>query len=414
MKSIFQSILTFISGVRAGFISGNPKLLILLSILSLVMIFYPLLKCFYPADDYAIYIHFAEAASDGQNPYSLPEEYRSTVPPTFFTVGWTQPEPGMIRQVYADHSPLLILFNSWIFRLHQLKGLYRWYILLYAVTCILYCIYAYGKRGKHRHNPLIFFIFLALNPLITTYWFKPIEDKIWFIFLLLLSLLLRNKPFLMTLVLALFASLKGLGLFVFAFYLAYLFFNKIVKLKYLIGMGFLFAILFALSHIFWFPDCLNAYKWRAERWSFTTHDSVFVPLDMAGLFWKGLPKILIVGTYLLMAYATVKRWLTLQEVILLPVALYIVFNTDLSFDRLLIAILALLLLAERNLPIILAYFAGVLIITPVLRYTPFLGSSHANWIVIWSLTVYLLVMVVRQIVKRNKSMLQTVRNHTPK
>jgi hypothetical protein len=383
------------------------------------MFFSPLIGRFSPADDYAIYVHFAEAVSDGHNPYSLPDKYRSTVPPTFFQVGSTQTAPGKIIHQYADYPPLLMLFNSWMFRLHNLKGLYWLYIVLYAVSCLLYCVYAFSHRGEHQHDSILFLIFLGLNPMVKYYWFIPISDKAWFLFFILSCLLLRHTRYWLTLALAVFAALKGLGLVVFIFYLAFLFFEKSTNRKSLFYMALLFAIVVAATHCLWFPDWLNAYAWRASRQNWVGHTSVFVPLARAGLYWGGMAKVLTAGAFLALAFATAKRLLTLQEILLLPIVVSIVFNTELTFDRLLVAVFALLLLSNGSLPIVVAYAAGALMFTPVLHYfLPFLGSFKGLWLVQWSLTTFLAITAIRQIVLRGKGYFAQgaagdAVNHTP-
>jgi hypothetical protein len=95
-------------------------------------------------------------------------------------------------------------------------------------------------------------------------------------------------------------------------------------------------------------------------------------------------------------------------VILLPVAFYIIFNPDLSFDRLLVAILCLLLLSERNLPILLFYIGVILVSNPFIANTALVGNIHAEWLIIWSLTIYLAVIDVRQIFNRRSQGLKEI------
>ncbi len=359
---------------------------------------------FKPGDDYALYVHFAEAVADGHNPYALPPEYRSTVPPTFFPVGWTQSEPGKFPAEYADYPPLLMLLNSWIFRIHPVRGFYGLFLALLAASFLLYCFYAAsGPSAEHAHNPYLFLAFLGLNPLVTSLWFTPTGDKVWFLFFMLALLFLRNRPYGLTVVLAIFSALKGLGLVIFGFYVLFLFATRQARPRTLLAMTTLFTLVVGASHLLWFPDWLNAYRWRADRQNLLGHASIFVPLASVGLYWSGLPKLLTAGSFLGIAIATMRRHLTLEDVLMLPIAASIVFNTELATNRLLIAIFALLLLTRNTYALATACAASVLLTTPVLEFFfPAAESETASWLILWGLTGFLGLVVIRQIGKRRQ------------
>jgi hypothetical protein len=354
---------------------------------------------FSPGDDYAIYVHFAEAVTDGYNPYSLPDNFRSSVPPTILAVGSTQPSPGRVQQQYADYPPLLMLINSGLFQLHHIKGLYGFYIFLYALSCIIYCLYAFDRREHHRHDPFCYLIFFALNPLIVTYWFTPIEDKVWFVFFGFVTLLLREKRYWVSVALAIFASLKGVGLPMFAFYAIFLFVHRQAKPQHLLCMVILFASIVATTHVLWYPEWINAYEWRAARQSFVGHDSLFVPLSKANLYWGSLPKIMTASSFVVLGVLALKRKLTLQESLLLPMVLSIIFTTELGLDRLLVIVLCLLLLCRGNAMIVIAYVVGLFLTKP-LALLPLLNTHTASWILIWGLTAMLVTTSAREVFNR--------------
>lgn len=216
--------------------SASPSFFFLLTTSILIYTFYPLFHTFRPSDDYAIYTYFAEAVSKGINPYSISSDYRSEIVPIFFNIGWTQPSLGVVRPEYADYPPLLMFVNSVIFRLHNLKGLYLFYIFLYGFSILLYCIFVFSDKSEtdkssSQVNPLCFLIFFALNPLFSQAWFNPIEDKVWFVFFMIILLICRNRFYWMAVSLGLFAAVKGLGLPILFFYVLYMFFHKRLPLK---------------------------------------------------------------------------------------------------------------------------------------------------------------------------------------
>lgn len=175
-----------------------------------------LLATFRPADDYEIYTHFAEAVADGQNPYALPDSYRSTVIQKFSSVGPTQPEAGWVKQVYADYPPALMLINAATFKLAEVKGLYLLYVGLFITSILIFFFRkAVAIDGKIFDYRLV--IFLAFNPLLIQSWFFPISDKAWFLFFIALIVALREYLFVLTVVLAAFAATKGLGIVIFRF-----------------------------------------------------------------------------------------------------------------------------------------------------------------------------------------------------
>ena len=367
-------------------------LLVLLALCILVFTFIPLFRVFIPIDDYAMYTYFAEAVSEGANPYAIPEAFRSEVVPTFFRVGFTMPELGVVKQRYADYPPLLMLVNSFFFRLNNLKGLYNLYITLYALAAVLYVAYAVSKKPEGRLpevNPFLFLIFFALNPLIPWAWFAPIEDKAWFAFFMMLILVLRNRIYWLAAVLALFAAMKGVGIGILFFYLLYQHSNKNLKLNQLALILVIFAAIFALSHLPWFPEWIQGYQWRIARQIHVHHDSFFVPFEERGLYWNRMPQILMFSSFLLLAFLTIRHVLTLPEVLLLPIVFFIIFNTDLSFDRLLVPILALLLLVRFNAIIVISYILGLILMRVE-------DQTMLYWSLMWGWVIFLLIVIGRQ------------------
>jgi len=372
-------------------------LFVLLAASILVYTFYPLYREFQPADDYAIYTYFAEAVSKGINPYSIPPDYRSEIVPTFFDVGWTQPTLGVVRPQYADYPPLLMMVNSFIFQLDNLRGLYLFYLSLYGLSVALYLMYAIGNKSEgpsSEVSPLCFLIFFALNPLFSWAWFKPIGDKVWFAFFMMLILMFRNRPYWLTVTLGFFAALKGLGIPILFFYVLYMLFHKSLKLKQFLYIVMIFGLILAASHLFWFPEWIQAYQWRSARQSFVGHSSFFVPLVKLGIYWRNMPQILTILGFLLLSFLTARHILTLPETLLLPIVFSIIFNTELGFDRLLVAILAMLLLVRHNGIIVISYAVGLVLARTNLE-------SMYSWLLMWSWTLFLLFVIGRQLLLRN-------------
>jgi len=352
---------------------------------------------FRPGDDYAIYEYFAEAVSKGLNPYAIPQNYRSDTVRRFFNnAGVAQPNAGVISQRYADYPPLLMMVNSLVFRLNNVRGLYILYILLYAASIALYLasrISAESESQSSVVNPVIFLIFFALNPLFPQAWFNPTTDKAWFAFFITLVLVFRNMPWLLVISLGLFAGIKGLGVPMMVFYVIYERFEKNIGAKRIGALVVIFAIVVAISHVPWFPDGLRAYQWRLVRQNLVSHDSLFVPLDKVGIFWGGLPQVLTVSAFVLLAWLALKHFLALDEVLLLPIVFSIIFNPELGFDRLLVAIFSMLLLTRNNATIIISYFIGLSLI-----WSP---SRTSSWPIMWGWTLFLLLEILRELLIRN-------------
>jgi hypothetical protein len=357
-------------------ISGNVILLV--SIAIFFYTFYPLVsRLFRPSDDYAIYEYFAEAVSKGINPYSVPDDYRSDIVPTIIEVGHTQPSVGIIRKEYADYPPLLMIINSFVFRLHNLKGLFGFYILLYALSIVLLIIYTNLRKFKNHSpevNPLILLLFFGLNPIFTQGWFQPITDKVWFPFFILLMLISRDKPYLITVILGFFAAVKGIGILIIVFYILYQYCNKSLSPKKIFYLVLMFGSILVLSHLIWFPDWIKGYQWRLGRQNYVNHVSMFLPFNKMGYYWSGIPLILTLSAFLLLAWLIIKRIVMLDEVLMLAIVFSIIFNTELGYDRAFVAVFALSLVARYNMIILISYFVGILLVTYAGEY---------SWYILW-------------------------------
>jgi hypothetical protein len=325
----------------------------------------PRYPVFHAGDDYLIYTYFAEAASEHVNPYAVPPEYRSTTLPHLFEVGGTQTAPGIVQQQYADYPPLLMAVNAALFRVNHLRGIYWLSLGLYLLAIILFGLYAAAQRSANLSKEvtsLCFLIFFTLNPLIASAWFKPAGDKTWFAFFVMALLVARNKPYWVAGILGVFAAVKGLGIPVLFMYCIYLAVTRTVTVRQgLVIVGIVGCVLVG-SHLPWFPEWIQAYRWRALRQSVVGHESLFLPLVTRDGYWSGMPIVLTAGAFLVLMWLTLKRLTTLPEVLLLPIVASIIFNTDVSFDRLLVAIVVMLLLIDRNGVLFLSYVIGIVIL----------------------------------------------------
>lgn len=389
--SLSQLLSRAISTINS--ISSNAVFILIIPIIFFT--FFPLTtNFFFPSDDYAIYEYFAEAVSQGINPYSIPADFKSEIVPKILKVGDTQPSPGVIRQEYADYPPLLMVINSFAFRFHNVKGLYVMYLLLYALALIFLLMYLESKHVKKYSpeiNPLALLVFFGLSPIFSQGWFCPITDKVWFAFFILLLLVVHDKPQWLVVVLGFFAAIKGIGLLIMAFYILYQFFNKEVQRKQLLYGILVFSSILILSHLFWFPDWMKGYQWRSARQSFVNHFSLFLPFSKMGLYWSGIPFLCTIGSCLLLVWLIIKRRVQLDEVLLLPIAISIIFNTEIGYDRILVAVFALVLLARKNIVVIISYILGIYIVTFADRYA---------WPIIWGWITFLLWSIGTHMIER--------------
>lgn len=372
--------------VRAAVIprTATPAWLALLGMVIAVYTIYPLLTAFGVSGDYAIYTYFAEAAAHGVNPYAIPPGYRSElVAELYGPDSWIQPMPGVIRQQYADYPPLLMAVNALLFLIDPRHGLHVFYVVLYALCMVLYPVYAAQNR-RLAHHPVIFLVVFALNPVFVTGWFQPLEDKIWFAFLLLLVLLLSKWPLAETACLALFAALKGVGVAMFALYLLYLLVHKTVGLRRLFLLSVAFVLLLVLAHLAWYPAWQDGYRWRAERLTWVGHFSLFVPLDRLGLYSSWMPVFMTGSALLLLVLLTVRRSLSVEELLIFSFVASTVFMTEPGFNRMLVILFALLLIAPDDWVLVMSYLAGMLAVrTDGWIYATDPVRQTIAWCIVW-------------------------------
>ncbi len=373
---------------------------ILIVFASLFYVFLPSIKHPLLQDDYAIYTFFSEAASQGHNPYNVPSSFRSETIKLFPTVTGHGNE-GMVVQSYADNLPLLTWIYKTAYMLSPLKGIFILTAFLYFCTIILYLLIAIFDK-ELRSNTVIFLIFISLNPLVAACSILPAEDKSIFLFFMVLSLAYRKNFLGTTLILALFACLKGLGIIIFPFYILYGLTQKKITLKHAFVLGTVFALIFGASHMLWFPECLHSYAWRGLRHHSVAHASFFIIPKMLGVTHLDIfAKILMLGSFFLLGISILKKKLSLQDVLILPVILSIVFNTEPSLDRLVVAIFGLALGLD-SLGIVILYIIGFLIVK-----TNFNGMLYSNnlllvlipWTVTWGTIASLLVWKVKSIIR---------------
>lgn len=357
---------------------------------------YPLYQEFHPADDYAIYEYFAEAVDKGQNPYSIAPDYRSEIVPKFFYVGFTQPEKGVIRQTYADYPPLFFLINSVAFRIDTLKGLYYLYIALYAVSMAMFVIYATSRSSGMQvpaATPLVLLLFFGTNPIFSSLWFHPIDDKVWFAFFMTALLVFRNRPYAVVVLLGLLAATQGLGIPIMALYVVHLWVSKGARREQILRLLLVFGLILALSHLLWFPDWLKGYAQRAHRQTSIAHESLFIPLKNLGLDLGYAPLALTVFFFSVLVVLVAGKRLELEEIMLLPIVAFFIFGTDAPFNRLLVIILALLLLTRHNRTIVISYVLGA--------FLSLTSMSVFSWRIMWAWIFYLLAETAIDIFRRN-------------
>lgn len=164
-------------------------------------------------------------------------------------------------------------------------------------------------------------------------------------------------------------------------------------------MLLIFSCILFISHLCWFPQWIKGYQWRAARQAFVSHDSFFVLFDKLGIYSGVMPKLLTALTFLLLILLTVRQFTTLEETLLLPIVFSIIFNTELSFDRLLVAILAMLLLVQHNGIIVISYVVGLLLM--LIRG---MGMNAYSWLLMWGWTIFLLFVTTRQMLSRKTSL----------
>ncbi len=354
-----------------------------------------LLVKFAPGDDYAIYTYFAEALLNGENPYNLSDAHRSEIVPQLISVGSsTQPIEGVVPQHYADYPPLLMLLNAFMVQLHPQKGLYYFYIALFGLSFFLFAVYVYRQRlaqPAQKVIPILFVLFMGFNPVMNATWFFPITDKVIFAVLILSLLLVLDRPYIFTIVCALFAAIKGLGIPIFFFYILYNIVNRKITLKQLAVMASVFAIILLLSHLPFFPEGMNGYQWRAERQSSVGHSSLFLYLRGLDLNFAGLGTLLTLASYVFLGIGVIRKRVDNRAVIVLPVVISIIFNTEPSYDRILVALFAMLVVVRNPWVHLVSYLMGILVtLADNYVYSSVFPLQFSSWVIIWGWLLYVL------------------------
>ena len=343
-------------------------------------------------DDYVIYTYSAEAAAEGYNPYKIPEEFRSQAI-DYFWVGGTQYEKGKVAQGIINNLPLYIWLSSKLFKTLGLKGIYYALIVSFVFVLFLCGIFSLELRKTKRvddYMPFLLIFFLGLTPIFLKFWFRPIEDKPMLALFVVILLLLKKKPYLFTLCVALFAAMKGLGHPIFFFYIIYSYREK-VSFKNIFYMILLYLFVFSLSHIFYYPDWIEAYKSRIGRQSMIGHKALLTVPRRYGLYFDGLGSML---TVLCLSYVMFNVWfkkLSVEQIVVLSVAFSLMFNGEASIDRILVIVFTLLLFSNNYRIWIINIFLGLLLYK--FGRTESIGYLHQlfiPWAICWGWVFLLL------------------------
>ncbi|HBF34855.1 TPA: hypothetical protein DDW35_09870 [Candidatus Sumerlaeota bacterium] len=380
-----------------------------------------LLLVFHPRDDYRIYVQFADAVSQGYNPYSLPSGFESSAVEKLVSLDDSGSPSRKVDQTLADYPPLLMSINGLIFQVDEIKGLYYFYLVLFFLSIVTFVLFHKDDINPEELNKFIFVAFLIFNPLLLRSWFAPIEDKVWFLFFMIMMMVCKERKLVLTSVLAVFAALKGLGGVVFPFYIVHLVVEKKINVKEMVVMILPFLLILAISHVKFFPEWLNGYKWRSQTQEYVGHLSIFSffphVFDDYSLV---LSKILSFLSLLTVGVLIIKRKLLLKEILLAPVVCTIIFNTDLTMNRIFIAVVALQLIIFKKSVIFysfmccwLLFFLDERIVMRISEVFHVVQVCQLNRdyveliykLVLWAMTFYLLFSAVKPIILRSRGTL---------
>jgi len=364
-----------------------------------------LLRSFHPDDDYAIYTYFAEASTRGYNPYNLPSNYKTEILDKI--VPYIGAPPKVVDQRTADYPPLLMFVYSALFDSFGVNGLQYAFVISFVCSMLLYGYYITSNlclndehivATFHSLVPFFFIIFFGFSGLFAQCWFNPIGDKAIFAFLILLMIITYRHVFLFAVVLGFVASLKWIALPIFCLYIIQLWLqNKRSSQVFVISL--IFLAIFSLSHLLYYPHCLNGYNFRNAHWNSVCHESIFLYLFKIGVYRKGVSELFTALGLVFLLYLIIRRKIATEQLIVLTVVQLFIFNTNPSFNRILVTIFALSLI----MPDVKIWFFQFIMATIYLLFhnffTPTLHVQILVWFIIWTWVLSIIYFSLRTCLK---------------
>ncbi|EKD28966.1 MAG: hypothetical protein ACD_79C00134G0002 [uncultured bacterium] len=293
--------------------------------------------------NFTIYNFFSQAAVDGFNPYNLPQNYLDRhVNPKLFT--------RAVIQNYADYPPALMYLYYIFYKSFGYCGLYYLFYLLFIISIVCYCFMFFNLScfkskisGYSFLIPFIFIIFVFNSPLFIKYNIITGSDKPLFYLFSVLFVLCSGNLFLYTLVAAVFASLKGLGLPIILIYYKNLVAENKTAIKPCVYSFVIFLFLFILSHLFFFPHGWLAYFYRSGRFGYVMHQSFYALLKRAGLYQEFISWMIISAAVLLIFYKKLRAEIISGYVIIA----FAFLSTETGLERILAGVFVMLLYLDN-------------------------------------------------------------------
>lgn len=273
-------------------------------------------------DDLHIYYYFGSMMEQGLNPY-------------------TPPADGPINPHYANMAPLNLALFAATLRVWDSQTALRVLFALVDAAVILSIGYLAQRPRPWRRAVLWFY---ALNPFVLMALVVMSEDKVvvlWLMIVLIASVEARRQwpSVLLTTVITLY---RWVGAF-FILPLAVYFARTWRSLALSLG---LFALLFALSHVPYWPDNLWVYQSRAHRAGFypPIHSSPTQILYALGLYTPRLVPVTIFGSLAVLYTLFAFRRISLVETIVLSLFCTNIVAPELPHSRIIMIAFPLLLL----------------------------------------------------------------------
>jgi hypothetical protein len=276
--------------------------------------------------DLHIYRYFAEFARHGVNPYHAPASAAAG--------GGRADEPVLEFLVFAA---VLDLWNS--------GTAIRVFFALLDAGVVLALGLLLPRDPRWRLNAMLFY---AFNPLVLLAWTRLPEDKsISFLLVVVtVALLELGRVGAGWIAATALAAVKWVGAF---FALPLLVHTWRARgLRFAIGAAVLAVAAFVLANLPYFPGSFLAYQRRNVRLSFDPpiFDSLTVPLAHVGLYSPLVPRVWLVLATVALAILTWRGLVTVSEAICLGTWAGFVLLPDEPPDRILLATLVLLLVAN--------------------------------------------------------------------
>ena len=289
---------------------------------------------------------------------------------------YTPPVDGPVSPHYANMSPTNLALFAATLSLWDSPVALRVLFALVDGLIILTIGYLVQRPLPWRRALMWFY---ALNPLVLMSLVVMSEDKvvvIWMTILLVVAIE-ADKPGASLLLTSVITLYRWLG----AFFIApvALYFARTWR-AFALSLA-LFAAVFALSHIPYWPENLYVYASRASRTLFNPpiHSSPTILLARVGLYSPQIVPLTIFGSLAALYALFLRRSITLVEMVILSIFLTNISAPELPYSRILMIALPLLWLVQLTRRRVAILWLATLVAAPFVH-----ADLATAWVQAWA------------------------------